>query len=415
WDMKGRTTAWPPLVDGGRWVKWRGSNPRANQHIIDQNEPMSACSAGNAGYLSEANIFPPASLDILKQLPQLMLAKDSPLIIQPTYLPQLLRWALPALKFNNEEKLNDIATSMASLLRVAYSSFDELVTAADATHLLDRKGGLVAYKTEAALEKKSKNVGLWNSHGLNAEIVSSEDVSELEPALAPMAGGVYFPNAGRCLNPKSLGEHYFRRLLGAGARFVRRRVKAIDIGAENRPIVHFADEEEAFSKIVISTGFDKGLLQKFVNFNIPMVAERGYHLMLPSPGVQLSRPIVFGEPMFAATSMEHGLRLAGTAEFAFPTREPNMERSFMLLQMAKGYIPQLSGEGAKPWMGVRPTLPDGRPAFGAVPDAPNVFYALGHGHNGLTTSAITAFCVSSLVREATPPLNVQPFVVERFH
>ncbi|WP_310160487.1 hypothetical protein, partial [Herbaspirillum sp. 1173] len=31
-DIKGRTTVWPPLVDDGRWVKWRGSNLRANQH-----------------------------------------------------------------------------------------------------------------------------------------------------------------------------------------------------------------------------------------------------------------------------------------------------------------------------------------------------------------------------------------------
>lgn len=31
--MRGRTTVWLPLVDGGRWVKWRGSNPRANQQV----------------------------------------------------------------------------------------------------------------------------------------------------------------------------------------------------------------------------------------------------------------------------------------------------------------------------------------------------------------------------------------------
>ena len=125
--------------------------------VFDQAEPMSGCSAGNAGYLSEANIFPPASLEILKRLPQLMLAKDSPLVIQPAYVPQLIRWALPALKFNSKERLADIATSMAALLRVAYRSFEELVTQAGAAHLLDRQGGLVVYKTQAALEEKARN------------------------------------------------------------------------------------------------------------------------------------------------------------------------------------------------------------------------------------------------------------------
>ena len=35
--------------------------------VIDRDEPMQACSAGNAGYLSEANIFAPATPDMLRQ------------------------------------------------------------------------------------------------------------------------------------------------------------------------------------------------------------------------------------------------------------------------------------------------------------------------------------------------------------
>lgn len=382
--------------------------------VIDKADPMTACSAGNAGYLSEANIFPPASLDILKKLPQLLLGRESPLVIQPSYLPKLLRWALPAMKFNTAEKLEEIASSMASLLRIANRSFSELTDAAGASHLLDRKGGVVAYKTSSALAEKSKSVPIWLRHGIDAQVMSAEEIAEFEPSLVPMAGAIYFPNSGRCMNPKSLGEHYFRRLVTDRAKFVRKSVKAISLTGDGRPLVRFEDGEVEFSKVVLATGFDKTLIQRFLDFNLPMVSERGYHLMLPISGVNLARPVVFGEPMFAATPMENGLRLAGTAEFAYAEREPQMNRAYMLFKMAKEYMPQLSDERAVPWMGVRPTLPDGRPAIGQLRGASNIFYAIGHSHNGLTTSAVTANCIADLVRGFPSPVNIAPFSIGRF-
>jgi len=42
--MKGRTTAWPTLVEGGRWGKWRGSNPRANQQLARHQVPLMSIS-----------------------------------------------------------------------------------------------------------------------------------------------------------------------------------------------------------------------------------------------------------------------------------------------------------------------------------------------------------------------------------
>lgn len=32
--MKGRTTVWQPSGGNGRWVKWKGSILRANQHFM---------------------------------------------------------------------------------------------------------------------------------------------------------------------------------------------------------------------------------------------------------------------------------------------------------------------------------------------------------------------------------------------
>ncbi len=42
-------------------------------------------------------------------------------------------------------------------------------------------------------------------------------------------------------------------------------------------------------------------------------------------------------------------------------------------------FPGLSDEGARLWMGFRPSMPDSLPVIGAAPSAPSVVLAFGHG------------------------------------
>src|SRR3546814_18989260 len=60
--------------------------------LVDKQAPMNGCSAGNAGCLSQANIFPPVMPDIVSDLPKLILSPNSPLVIWPSYLPTMLPW-----------------------------------------------------------------------------------------------------------------------------------------------------------------------------------------------------------------------------------------------------------------------------------------------------------------------------------
>jgi D-amino-acid dehydrogenase len=54
------------------------------------------------------------------------------------------------------------------------------------------------------------------------------------------------------------------------------------------------------------------------------------------------------------------------------------------------------------------------PAIGRATRAPNVMYAFGHGHLGLTQSAGTADLVASLLTGATPAIDLTPFAPNRF-
>ncbi|MDP1680540.1 MAG: FAD-dependent oxidoreductase [Burkholderiales bacterium] len=384
--------------------------------VIERDMPMQACSAGNAGYLSEANIFPPASPDMLWQIPKLLLAKDGPLVIRPSYIGQMLPWGRRALSVLNLEAHSKVTDTLAAMTRLSFESISKLASQAGAAELLTRNGGLVAFKTIAGLEKKAAAIDTWNRYGFAVKRLSGHQMRELEPALVPeIIGGLLFERSGRCSNPQRLGLRYAEYLRNHGVEFVQDEVKALAWTPNGEVEVQGTRSEVCYSQAVVCGGFWSGVLMKRFFRTVPLVSERGYHLMLPSPGLTLSRPIVFGEPHFAATPMDEGLRLAGTAEFARWDSPPSWTRADMLLSLAQKYLRHVDGRQAKPWMGIRPSLPDGLPAIGTVPDAPGIHYAFGHAHNGLTLSGVTAQCVAALVHGTEPPVSVAPMALARFN
>ncbi|WP_313370304.1 FAD-dependent oxidoreductase [Achromobacter animicus] len=359
--------------------------------IYDRNQPMSGCSAGNAGYLSEANIFPPGATGSLLQLSRLLLSKQGPLVIHPAYALRMLPWARRAIALAGAEPSQAIAKILARMTLNAFAATADLAVHAGARSLISRDGGLVVFSTRQGLDALDAKIDHWRHHGVEVEQVNGGQAREMEPSLADaILGGVFFRNAGRCSNPQRLGELYWEHLQRNGARLVRDDVRSVMPASDGGVTLHGSAGSYSSSKAVVCAGFwSKSLLDRFFP-SLPLVSERGYHLMLPRESHRLSRPVVFGEPHFAATPMEHGLRLAGTAEFATPTARPNMRRARMLLTLAEKYLAPLDPDGAQPWMGVRPSLPDGMPAIGGVPKHPSIQYAFGHAHNGLTLAAVTA-------------------------
>lgn len=383
--------------------------------VIDQSPAMQGCSAGNAGYLSQANIFPPATPDLLLKLPKLLLDKEGPLVIKPAYFTKMVPWSLRAVSALKPVPYAKTVNALTSLITRSQETLATLAAKADAGHLLTTEGGLIAYRTQAAFLAKQKAIPVWRDHGVETQAISREETLALEPALADdIVGGIYFARSGRCSNPQGLGLLYLEQLKRSGAQFIQERAMNINHQLDGTWEVTLSTTQLKTSKVVLCAGHASDELMVGHGYKKALVSERGYHLMLPSPGIQLNRPVVFGEPYFAATPMLHGLRLAGTAEFCSANAPANMQRSYMLKNLAVKYLPGLNSEDAKPWMGVRPTLPDGLPAIGKVRNVDGFYYAFGHGHNGLMTSAITAQCVSALIAGRDAPVNLEPFDLKRF-
>jgi D-amino-acid dehydrogenase len=128
----------------------------------------------------------------------------------------------------------------------------------------------------------------------------------------------------------------------------------------------------------------------------------------------LNRQVIFAEHKFVATPLSAGLRVGGAVEFAGLEAPPNYDRADALAKLARRYLPGLRPLGGSPWMGQRPATPDSLPIIGRSRRRPDVIYACGHGHLGLTLAATTARIVGDLVGGHSASIDLMPFQPARF-
>jgi D-amino-acid dehydrogenase len=147
---------------------------------------------------------------------------------------------------------------------------------------------------------------------------------------------------------------------------------------------------------------------------VPLETERGYNTTLPPGAFDLRRQVIFGGHGFVVTPLSTGLRVGGAVELGGLKIPPNFKRSEAMLKKAKAFLPELRTEGGRQWMGFRPSLPDSLPVISPSSASPDIVYAFGHGHLGLTQAAATGRLVSELIQKARPAIDLTPFAATRF-
>lgn len=99
-------------------------------------------------------------------------------------------------------------------------------------------------------------------------------------------------------------------------------------------------------QVVLAAGVWSRRLAARLGAGIPLVAERGYHTMLPEPGVAMRISTLWGERKVIFTPMEHGLRASGIAEFAVRDAPPRYALAERLKRSALALIPGVQDAGS---------------------------------------------------------------------
>jgi D-amino-acid dehydrogenase len=166
--------------------------------------------------------------------------------------------------------------------------------------------------------------------------------------------------------------------------------------------------------VVLAAGVWSRPLAAQLGTQVPLEAERGYHVMFANPGFALQRALVSADRNVSLAHMVEGIRATGIAEFAAPDAPPDMANARLVQRQAQALIPGLKGEPASRWMGPRPSHPDSKPVIGRSPRHANVFFAFGHDHLGLTMAGITGKLVAELATGKPTSVDLSPFRPDRF-
>lgn len=382
--------------------------------LIDRLPPGEACSFGNAGMLECSSSAPLSLPGVLAQMPKWLMDPLGPFTFSVPHALRLIPFLFHFIRAGRRERAERIADALASLIVSAVEDHQRQAAWAGASRLIKVHDHLYVYESEAAFQADAYQWEVRRKRWPRMEVVRGEAIRVLEPAVAPIYPvGVLLRDHGYTVDPgglvKALAEHVAR----SGGRLLRGEVRAIDAGDGRARLVTDDGALEA-DAVVIAAGAWSTRLTARLGYRVPLVAERGYHVTLRNAGVSLKAPLIVGDYKFAVTPMAMGLRFAGTAEFAALDSPPNYARARVLLRHAARMFPGIRLDDYTEWMGQRPTLPDSLPVIGQAPRHPEVYFAFGHHHLGLTAGPKTGRIIADLIAGRHPDIDLGPFRVDRF-
>jgi D-amino-acid dehydrogenase len=387
----------------------------ADVTLIDREGIAKGCSEGNAGHFATEQVFPLSDKSLLPKLPSMLLKKNSPLAVNPTYFFKALPWFSRFLINMRIKHFENNTSALKSLNELSMSSFESLLKDLKMNHHLIKRGSLLTFETSnnkiAEYELKK-----YRKQGINVKLLDKSKLKELESTVSgSVKSALYFTETGHTLDPKLLCQELADSFIERGGKIGIESVT--EIRPETNGIrLRFDQTTRVYQQVVICTGAWTNEILKPLGYKFPLDTERGYHYILPVEST-IQRPIASAERGFIMTPMQRGLKLAGTVEFAGLEKKMNVTRAKLLLPHAKHLLNNLNletEEGCTAWMGLRPSLPDSLPVIGAAPKHKNIFLAFGHQHLGLTQAAITGKLISQLMNDQVTEIDVSPFCISRF-
>lgn len=371
--------------------------------LIDRAEPGSGASYGNAGTIADYAVQPVGTPEVLKNLPNLLLDRNSPLAIRKAALPTLAPWLLRFAQQSMPGAAKANAEALAALLADAAPRWRALAADTGAGELLQDRGCLYWYQTDAEYRAAGAEMTFRRKLGVSVELLPAQDLAALEPQLPVDGGGAaFFPGALFLSDPGKVVASIFHHAQALGAQFLTGEVTRL---APEGGGVRLSGPGLAVTArhTIIATGAHGRGLARQAGDRIPLDTERGYHLEWDTEVPRLTRPVCPTAGGFYLCPMAGRLRVAGTVELGGLTAPPSPHRLKRLEEGARSIFPDLPAP-ARTWMGFRPSIPNSRPVIGASAAGGSVIHAYGHGHIGLTLAPVTAEMVEAVVEGRAHPL-----------
>ncbi|EAU50654.1 FAD-binding oxidoreductase [Amylibacter sp.] len=371
----------------------------------------SQTSFGNAGILAREGIMPIANPSMLKMIPQILLSPSSPVYLKWSYLAKFSPWALQFIMNGTRPKALPIILALNELIYDTVENHIQLSKNTDAARFIEKGDMTLLYRNRKQFSSDKFANQARRNLGIIWEELSRNELLDRDPHISKLYQfGLAYKNHGWITNPaayvSSLAKHFQKNggkiLIGEVSKINGNNVElkgGIILKAEN---------------IVLATGAWSKNLTSQLGHNIPLQAERGYHLSLKNASHMPPNTYLITDKKFGLTPMDGFLRCAGQSEFAPLEMPPNPKAIKNLRKFLFRLYPKLAYETETIWQGTRPTLPDSLPVIGRSSKNPSVIFAFGGQHLGLTMGPKIGKMVRDIIFERQSNINMKPYSSDRF-
>ena len=377
---------------------------------VEAGDPTQT-SFGNAGILAREGIMPIANPSMLKMIPQILLSPSSPIYLKWSYLAKFSPWAVKFIMNGTKPKALPIILALNELLYDTVENHIQLSKNTDAARFIEKGDMTLLYRNRKQFSSDKFANQARRDLGIAWEELSRGKLLDRDPHISKLYQfGLAYKNHGWITNPaayvSSLAKHFQKN----GGKILIGEVSKI-----NGNNVELKDGNILKAEtIVLATGAWSKNLATQLGHNIPLQAERGYHLSLKNASHMPPNTYLITDKKFGLTPMDGFLRCAGQSEFAPLEMPPNPKAIKNLRKFLFRFYPKLEYESETIWQGTRPTLPDSLPMIGRSSKNTSVVFAFGGQHLGLTMGPKVGKMVRDIIFERQSNINMKPYSSDRF-
>jgi D-amino-acid dehydrogenase len=383
--------------------------------LIDPGDSERGASYGNAGHIAAEQCEPLASPHTLSTFPSLLFAFGGPLDFRWRDAPLWAPFAARFIGACRPETHSVGVRALTALMRDALDAWRRLAALAQAPSLLEESGHSVVWMNAG---RAARGIEAWKRAEIGATSFRELAPDELARYGALMnkapARGIRFSGTAKLADPQGVRDALLADFAARGGLIRQGRVKSLAADEAGVAADLASGERLRAGAALIAAGAWSGALMRMLGVRVPLIGERGYSIQSAQHDWPLDLPpAVFEERALVVTRFTSGLRATSFVEFGAPDA-PGDPRKWRKLERDLRELGIAFAPNPSRWVGPRPTLPDYLPAIGRMRAHPNVLYAFGHQHLGITLSAVTAEIAERLALDIPPTIDLAPFGVERF-
>ena len=311
-----------------------------------------------------------------------------------------------------EAELEDPLLELGLAAREYYGPLADALRETTGTDIgLWREGIAWVAADEAEAGELWSKVAWQRQQGHLADWLDADEVKSRWPWLGPTCGSLWAPHEG-ALEPARLVTALRQDGARLGVAMQQDAATAIESRGDRVTGVVGRSGRYHAGVVILAAGAWSGTIGG-VPRPVAVAPVRGQMAALPWPA-GARRAIVYGRGGYLVARGDEAIA-GSTMEYAGFHPEVTSAGLARIFAAATALCPTLTGaEVLRTWAGLRPVTPDGLPIIGAEPRLEGLWYATGHGRNGILLAGLTGLLIKQLVGGEPAAEDLAPFAPERF-